>query len=310
MTQHQHYDVAIIGAGPAGLQTALVLARTRKRVIVFDAPEPPRNSASHGVHNFIGLDGLLPAEIREQAWAQIAVYDSAQLCRERIIELRSSDSHSFSLHGSAGTSITARQVVLALGYQDVYPDVPGFQDCWGHTIIPCPFCDGYENRDRVWGLVASSEPALEHMPTLFKNWTRQAKLLVPAHLNVSVEQRDTFARQGISVHDGEIVEVHQTAGSVEGVTLTSGERVAVETLWWRPEEAPLALTQQIIETFSLELDSAGFIKTDAFHRTQVKGLWAVGDVRGWAGALGAAFAANTAAVAIVRGWHEEMLFHR
>ncbi|MBL8165572.1 MAG: NAD(P)/FAD-dependent oxidoreductase, partial [Anaerolineae bacterium] len=73
------YDVAIIGGGPAGLQAALMLARTRRRVLVFDSPEPPRNAASHGVHNFVGLDGLLPAEIREQAWKQIAVYNSAEL---------------------------------------------------------------------------------------------------------------------------------------------------------------------------------------------------------------------------------------
>lgn len=65
---YEQIDVAIIGGGPAGLQAALVLARTRKTVVVFDAPTPPRNAASHGVHNFLGLDGLLPAEIRERAW--------------------------------------------------------------------------------------------------------------------------------------------------------------------------------------------------------------------------------------------------
>ena len=74
----EQIDVAIIGGGPAGLQAALVLARTRKKVVVFDAPIPPRNAASHGVHNFLGLDGMLPAEIREQAWQQI---DALPTCR-------------------------------------------------------------------------------------------------------------------------------------------------------------------------------------------------------------------------------------
>ncbi|NDJ51469.1 MAG: NAD(P)/FAD-dependent oxidoreductase, partial [Chloroflexi bacterium] len=134
--KQEHYDVAIVGGGPAGLQAALILARTRKRLIVFDSPEPPRNGASHGVHNFIGLDGLLPSEIREQAWEQIAVYNSAELRTERIVDVQAHEV-GFALIGEAGTSVSAGHVVLALGYRDVYPDVPGFRECWGASIIAC-----------------------------------------------------------------------------------------------------------------------------------------------------------------------------
>jgi thioredoxin reductase len=80
-------DVAILGAGPAGLQATLVLSRTRKKVVVFDDPEPPRNTASQGVHNFLGLDGLLPADIRKIAWEQINKYDSAELRKEKIVNV-------------------------------------------------------------------------------------------------------------------------------------------------------------------------------------------------------------------------------
>ena len=87
----KHIDVAVIGGGPAGLQAALVLARTRKDVVVFDAPTPPRNDASHGVHNFVGLDGLLPQEIRDRAWQQIDVYESARLVRDAVQSVTRSD---------------------------------------------------------------------------------------------------------------------------------------------------------------------------------------------------------------------------
>ena len=70
-SQNNIFDVAIIGSGPAGMQAALVLARTRKKIVVLDDPQPPRNDASHGVHNFLGLDGLSPTEIRRVAWEQI-----------------------------------------------------------------------------------------------------------------------------------------------------------------------------------------------------------------------------------------------
>ncbi len=296
-------DVAIVGAGPAGLQAALVLSRTRKNVIVFDSPETPRNHASHGVHNLLGLDGLRPDEIRERSWSQIAVYESARRIRETVIDIQPSHGGEFALSGSDGTMVTARHVVLAVGYRDIYPDVPGFRECWGSTIIPCPFCDGYENRDRVWGLVVTSELALEHMPLIVKHWTAAAKLFLPGYVTLTADHRAALEQQRIHVHKGEIVEVHHTHGMVEGVTLTGGERVDVQTLWWRPPEAPLPLTQQVINTFQLELDSSGFIKTDTFYQTSTPHLWAVGDVKGWAGALGAAQAAGLAATAIVRDWY-------
>ena len=82
MKTHE-FDTIILGGGPAGLQAVLVLSRTRKKILVFDTPEPPRNTASHGVHNFLGLDGHLPMDIRKIAWEQIDKYDSAKLRKEK-----------------------------------------------------------------------------------------------------------------------------------------------------------------------------------------------------------------------------------
>ncbi len=148
------FDVAIIGGGPAGMQAALVLARTRKKIVVFDDRRPPRNAASHGVHNFLGLDGLPPAEIRRVAWEQIDRYESAELRHECIVDVRR-DGHSiFRVTNDQGATVSARHVILAFGYHDIHPDIPGFGECWGDTIIPCPFCDGCENRDRILYLVS------------------------------------------------------------------------------------------------------------------------------------------------------------
>ena len=113
-------DVAILGGGPAGLQAALVLSRTRKKIVVFDNPEPPRNAASHGVHNFIGIDGLLPTEIRKLAWKQIDRYVSTELRREKIVNVNKEDG-AFIITNDNGTSVKAKKIVLAVEYHDVYP---------------------------------------------------------------------------------------------------------------------------------------------------------------------------------------------
>ena len=113
--QVEEIDIAILGGGPAGLQVALVLSRTRKKIIVFDTPEPPRNTASHGVHNFLGLDGLLPIDIRKIAWKQIDKYDSAELRKEKIVNVNKEKDRIFVITTDSEKSIRAKKVILAVG---------------------------------------------------------------------------------------------------------------------------------------------------------------------------------------------------
>ncbi len=298
-------DVAIIGGGPAGLQAALVLARTRKKVIVYDRAAPPRNGASHGVHNVLGLDGLLPAEIRAQAWAQINVYQSAFLRKDRIVDIEQARDGTFLLSAEAGQQVKAKRVILALGYEDSYPDLAGFTEAWADTIIPCPFCDGYENRDRVWGLVANSEMQATHFPALVHNWTPTAKLI----LNDPTIILDTaflqqLVEKGISVHEGTITELKLVDGKVQAVTLHTGESVEVNTLWWVPARKKSALEAKVLRAFQLSVNDMGLIKTDEDGQTDTKGLYAVGDVaRMPPSALGAMVEGNAAAFSIIRDWY-------
>jgi thioredoxin reductase len=305
MQSNNRYDIAIIGGGPAGLQAALVLARTRKRILVFDDPQPPRNGASHGVHNFLGVDGLRPAEIRERAWQQIAVYDSAELRHERVTTVEPGDGGGFLVTGGAGTAIHARQVILASGYRDIYPDVPGFVDCWANTIINCPFCDGYENRDRVWGIVATSEMHAHHFPNMLRNWTPDIKLFLQPGVAIEPSYRDELTASGIAVHAGEITHIHHQDGKIEAVSLETGERIAVGTLLWIPAKAPIPLVQALVDNLGLAVDEGGFVITSQMQQTNVAGLWAIGDVQnGRSSALDSAYTGLIAASMIVKDWYE------
>jgi thioredoxin reductase len=227
-------DIAILGGGPAGLQAALVLSRTRKKIIVFDDPEPQRNAASHGVHNFLGLDGLLPTDIRKISWNQIEKYNSAELRKEKIVNVNKEEDGIFVITADNQTSIRAKKVVLAVGYHDAYPDIPGFIECWADTIIPCPFCDGYENRDRIWGIVVNSKIELDWFPKTVQNWTSKIKVFISPNMEIESSYQNELSRLDISVYRGIITKVNHTNTKVESVSLESGEPIQVDTLLWIP----------------------------------------------------------------------------
>ncbi len=303
--QTEQIDVAIIGGGPAGLQAALVLARTRKKIIVFDAPAPPRNGASHGVHNFLGLDGLTPAEIRERAWQQIDVYQQVELRQEWVTDIEQDENGTFTVTAEESGQLLAKKVILALGYQDVHPAIEGFSQAWADTIIPCPFCDGYENRDRSWAIVANMEMEATHFPKMVQNWTKQIKLILN---NPAIELDPAFERElaymDIPIYRGPITAIEQIDGKVEAVTLSTGQRIEAETLLWTPPEQQSPLVKKLIDRFDLPLNEMGHLKTDESQETNIKGLYAAGDVQGWSGAMEAAMAGSIAAVMIVHKWYD------
>lgn len=305
MNTRERIDVAIVGSGPAGMQAALVLARTRKEVVVFDDPQPPRNAASHGVHNFLGLEGLLPADIRRTAWEQIDRYKSAQLRRERVVDIRHDDSGDFLVTNDRGDKVTARHLILAIGYHDAHPDVPGFAECWGDTIIPCAFCDGYENRDRTWGIVGSSGDEISSFPLMAQNWTSDIKVFLAADAQLAPRYTAQLSELGIPVHRGSITAVLHEGGKVEAVILDGGERVGVGTLLWVPPEHPSPLVQVLVDNLGLELNENGHVAANQMQQTNIDRLWAAGDVQGWTGSIESANAGGMAAFFITHGWYGE-----
>jgi thioredoxin reductase len=177
-SQLEQIDIAILGGGPAGLQAALVLSRTRKKIIVFDEPEPPRNAASHGVHGFLGLDGVSPIEIRKIAWKQIDKYDSAELRKEKIVSVNKEEDGIFFITSDNETSIKAKKVVLAVGYNDVYPDISVFSNVGEIGLFHVHFAMVMKIETVYGGIVVNSEMELDKLPKMAQNWTAKIKVFL------------------------------------------------------------------------------------------------------------------------------------
>lgn len=156
------YDVVVVGGGPAGLSAALVLARARRRVIVLDSGEY-RNAPAKNMHNYLGLDGLPPEQLRQQGRAELARYGVQVLSKVQVTDVKSADGFFYltyatqdplQLPASRGM-IKARKVILATGVKDDLPPIPGVKELFGRSIFHCPYCDGWEVRDQPLAVVGA-----------------------------------------------------------------------------------------------------------------------------------------------------------
>src|SRR4051795_11909409 len=166
------WDCIIVGAGPAGLNAALVLGRTRRRVLVLDSAQP-RNYATHEMHGVLGHDGLDPADLRARGRAELARYGVEVVTAEvDSAEILDGGARCTSTRGADVT----RTVILATGMLDEVPDIPGFADVWGISAHTCPYCDGFEHRDERLAVLAAGARG-EHLALLLRQWSDDVVLL-------------------------------------------------------------------------------------------------------------------------------------
>tara|TARA_B100001989_G_scaffold253172_1_gene238579 strand:- start:2775 stop:3278 length:504 start_codon:yes stop_codon:yes gene_type:complete len=142
-------DVAILGGGPAGLAAALALGRACKKVVLFDAKQPPRNAAATHIHNFVTRDGTPPSEFRKIGREQLTTYPSVTVRDEHVVSITGARD-AFVISTSSST-FDARRIILCTGMIDEELDIPGFSDVWEHSIFQCPYCHGWRFEGVVGG---------------------------------------------------------------------------------------------------------------------------------------------------------------
>ena len=162
------YDAVVVGAGSAGLSAALMLGRSRRRVLVLDGGEP-RNAPSSGVHYFLTRDGTPPNGLLRIGREQLGPYPGVEVREARAIRSAGSDGD-FGVALDDGSEVETRKILLATGVHDELPERPGFRELWGRGIYHCSYCHGWEVRDRPLAVLAKAE-ALAMRATLTRNWS-------------------------------------------------------------------------------------------------------------------------------------------
>ncbi|MFE5473536.1 NAD(P)/FAD-dependent oxidoreductase [Bacillus safensis] len=281
-------DCAIIGGGPAGLSAALVVGRGRKQVIVFD-DELPRNRVTQESHGFITNDGMTPFEIRQAGEADLQKYPNIKIKRNRIVDIQKKE-ESFTLLTDEGDTFEAKKIILATGLQDILPEIEGIHDVYGKTLFSCPFCDGWELKDKALALIAENQRAL-HMAKLLSNWTKDLIVFTNGHV-LAEEDKALLAAHSIQVIDVPIVSIDHDNGQLRALQLENGEAVKREGGFVASEfkqSAPFA------EKLGCQMTKNAGIETDILGRTTVSGVFACGDNLGGPAQLVLAAAAGSQA---------------
>ena len=198
------YDAVVVGAGTAGLSAALVLGRSRRRVLVLDGGEP-RNAPSSGVHYFLTRDGTPPDELLRIGREQLEPYSSVEVRRARATKAAGSDGD-FLVTLEDGITVGARKILLATGVHDELPERPGFRELWGRGIFHCPYCHGWEVRDRPLAVLNSGEDAGEQA-AMIHNWSRDLILLTDGPATLDDEAREKLGVLGIPINETPISRV-------------------------------------------------------------------------------------------------------
>ena len=289
-------DVIIIGGSFAGLAAALQLGRARRKVIVLDTGLPRNRFADHS-HGLLGHDHKPPLEILAEARQQLARYPTISLVTARA-ESISGTIDDFTILTGDGERLRARRLILSYGVADQMPELPGFAEGWGTSIVPCPYCDGFEVAGRHWGLVWSGPPSHNYV-RLYHDWTDTLTVFANGQ-DIPPEIRVDLARRGTPVVDGRITEIDHDESHNTTVRLDAGPSVAVDILFAHPRNKPSARLHESLGLATVDTPLGIVLKVDERRETSVPGVYAAGDLANplmasvstasWQGAMAGIFA--------------------
>lgn len=271
MTDNNHFDVIIIGGSYAGLSAAMSLGRSLKKTLVLDSGKPCNMQAPYS-HNLITQDGNTPAGIAISAREQVAKYDTVTFYNGRAVSGRKT-TEGFALETADGKNFHAKKLVFATGLTDIMPGIEGYSDCWGISILHCPYCHGYEVRQERTAILSNGDTAFE-MVRLISNWTKDLVLLTNGISVLTADQKNKMRKHNIKVIETPITRVAHQMGQITYVVLQDGSKIAVKAIYARPVFVQHCA---IPEALGCTLTEQGLIRVNSFQQTSVSGVYACGD---------------------------------
>jgi thioredoxin reductase len=293
MAYHKQYDAIIVGGSYAGLSATMTLGRSIRNVLVIDSGQPCNRFTPHA-HNFITHDGKTPAEIAVEAKRQVLLYDTVEFAEDLALTGHVYDG-GFEIATEKGKHYHAKKLLFATGITDILPDIAGMEECWGKSVLHCPYCHGYEVRNKRIAILSNGDVGYETCKHL-SNWSSNVTLFTNGKSTLSQNQFLKLKEHKIGVVENDIAELEHDAGYMKHIVFNDGTRQAADAIF---TVAAFSQHCPIPEQLGCKLDTNGRIETDEMRMTTVPGVYAAGDNSGMFRALAGAIAAGCTAGAAI-----------
>lgn len=271
MEDNKIFDVIIIGGSYAGLSSAMSLGRSLRNVLIIDNEQPCNIQTPHS-HNFLTQDGKTPKEISTLAKQQVEKYETLKF-HKGLATNGIKTENGFEITTNTNHTFKAKKLIFATGIKDTIPNIQGFSECWGITIIHCPYCHGYEHRYQNTGIIANGQRAF-HLASMVHNLTDKVTILTNGKAGFSSEQIDKLNSHNIEIIETKITEIEHENGKLKNLIFKDGNKIPFDVAY-----GAIGFTQQsdIPVSLGCELTEEGYIKIVEFQKTTIPGIYACGD---------------------------------
>jgi len=264
------YDVVIVGGGPAGLSAATALARSRRSVLVLDSGQA-RNAAAAHLHNFLSRDDSSPLELIALGRKEVESFGGTVESVEVGVVSRVDDA--FEVTTATGRTTRARRVLITSGLEDRLPDIPGVAERWGRDVLHCPYCHGYEVRDRRLAVLGWIPGAVRYAQ-IVRQWSRDVVYLTAGE-PITAADRGQLVARNIGVVDDSVSRVLVDGDRLTGLHTGGGRTVSCDAVFVPPRFRP---HNSLLGRLDAHIDQDGWVTTGPTGRTSVPGLWVAGNV--------------------------------
>jgi len=267
----EKYDVIIIGGSYAGLSAAMSLGRSLRKVLVIDSGNPCNKQTPHS-HNFLTNDGSTPAEFHAKAKDQVLHYPTVAFMEGLVTDVIP-NAELFDVVTEKQECFTARKIIFATGVTDTIPNIEGFAECWGKSILHCPYCHGYEAKFQRTGIIGNGDTGFELAKTI-SHWTRELVLFTNGTSTLNPEQVHYLTNKNITIVQNDIEAFDHDNGCVTQVRFKDTDPEAVTAVYVK---LPFIQHCDIPEKMGCKLTDSGFIEIDKCLCTSIPNVYAIGD---------------------------------
>ena len=268
MVANKMYDVIIVGGSYSGLAAGMALGRALKKVLIIDEGKPCNRQTPYS-HNFITHDGKPPLEIATLARKQVQLYNTITFFNGLATAGRAIK-NGFEIQVSSGEIFEAKKIIFATGIRDILPNIEGLAECWGISVLHCPYCHGYEVRHEKTGILGNGALAFD-LTRLISNWTNDLTLFTNGASTFTTEQKEQLEKHHIEIVETAVEKLEHSNGHIQNINFRDGSKLSIRALY---ALVPFEQHCTIPQSLGCQLTEEGYLKVNAFLETTISGVFA------------------------------------